>query len=91
MKKQYFNITNIVLAAVLIIICASKYGGLMEGIGAAVVSFAFGGIIVGLVITGLFMFFYNIVRPDSKIKLGIPERITAGLIGAILWEFIAGK
>lgn len=91
MNKKYFNATNIALAAVLIIVCALKEQNLIVGIGYAVASFFFGVILVGLVIMGLFMFFYNIFRPDNKIKLGIPERITAGLIGAILWTLIIKK
>ena len=90
MKGKYFNTTNLALAVVLIAVSGWKQGDLVVGIGAALANFFFGLILVGALILGLFMFFYNILRPDNKIKLGWTERITAGLIGAILWAFISG-
>jgi hypothetical protein len=56
----------------------------------ALVSFFIGLIFVGALIMGLFMFFYNIFKPENKIKLGWTERISAGLIGAILYALIIG-
>ena len=78
MKKEYFTYANVALAAILIF---------LSGLGGAIVDFVV-GLVLGLVLTGLFMFFYNIAKPGNKIKLGIPERITAGLLCGILWNLI---
>ncbi len=44
------------------------------------------GLVLGLVLTGLYVFIYKIIRPENKIRFGISERVTAGLICAILWS-----
>jgi hypothetical protein len=90
MKEKYFNTTNIALLVVLIAVSGWKQGNLAAGLGAAVVGFFIGLIFVGALIMGLFMFIYNIFRPNNTIKLGWTERITAGLIGAILYALIIG-
>ncbi|MGZ8878463.1 MAG: hypothetical protein ACXW2O_10080 [Candidatus Aminicenantales bacterium] len=86
--KKYLTPQNIILVVVLIIVAIWKSGGLIIlGLERSLVYF-FVGMFEGMAITGLFMFFYNIFKPDNKIKLGIPARITAGLIGAILSAFV---
>jgi len=72
----------------LISVSGFKQGGLAAGLGAALVDFFIGLIFVGALIMGRFMFLYNNVKPDNIIKLGWPERITAGLIGAILYALM---
>lgn len=42
------------------------------------------GTLLGIIPAALFLFFYNARKPDNKVKLGIPERITIGLICAII-------
>ena len=91
MKDKILNPTNIFLIAVLIILSAVKHGDLAGGLGAGLWYFTIGMAFVGVIIMALFMFIYNIFRPENKIKLGLTERMTAGLIGAILYAFIIGK
>lgn len=85
MKNRLNKYINIVLVCVLIIANIPGAKSIAGSVGASIVNFAI-GLVLGLVLTGVFMFFYNLFFPANKIKLGIPERVTAGLICSILYS-----
>jgi hypothetical protein len=89
MKKDYFKIVNFILAVILLTInmIYHKPSNFFYAFGASVVYFAM-GLVLGIILIGIFMFFYNLFFPENTIKIWIPQRITAGFICAILLSFI---
>jgi hypothetical protein len=88
-KKDSVNFINPVLAGVLVLVNMfyPKEQSFLAALGGSIWWFAC-GLVLGIVVIGLFMFFYNLSRPKNEIRISTPERITAGLICAIILSFL---
>lgn len=90
MRIRPIQLSNIILAGVLVMVNIPRAGSITGSVGASIVYFTI-GLVLGLILTGVFMFFYNLFLPTNKIRLGIPERITSGLICAILYSLLSKR
>lgn len=83
-KKQ---ILTYCLLGILVIINMPNVstGAFFQSLGMSVVAFA-AGLLLGFIVTGIFIFFHNILKPNNKIATSIQDRINIGLVIAILYS-----
>ncbi len=85
--KEKYNPLNIGLGLALIFIATQQGGSLARGLGAGLWYLAMGAVI-GLILMGLFRFFFKIAKPENTFKPGRTEWVTFALIGAIIYALL---
>lgn len=82
---------TIILSLCLIIVGMARYGWSVKGfgrsLGGGIWNFAV-GLLIGVIISGLFMFFYNIVKPNNTISFTVHDKINIGLLCGIFWSIL---